>query len=82
MSISFELSSAGQSTATISLNGHVIRHLAQAGRAAEAGINQMVWDMKDDSGRSVSGGTYQLQIVAQTDDGELTRSIVPLIVTR
>ena len=82
VAISFELSSAGQTTASVSMNGRVIRHLAQAGRAAQSGVNQMLWDMRDDSGRSVAGGTYTLQITAQTEDGELTRSIVPLTIVR
>lgn len=82
MTISFELSAAGQTNATITMNGRVIRHLAQAGRSAEAGVNQMVWDIRDDKGRGVGGGTYMLQIMAQTEDGEQTRTIVPLNVVR
>lgn len=82
MTISYELSAAAQTSAVIQLNGRTVRHLAQNGRATDSGVTQLVWDYKDDSGRALAGGTYTLQITAQTSEGERTRSIVPITVVR
>ncbi len=82
MSISYEMSGPGQTTAEVRLNGRVVRRLSQASRAVESGVNQLVWDMRDDQGRGVTGGTYTLTITAQTAEGEQTRSIVPINVVR
>jgi hypothetical protein len=82
MTVSYDLSGAAQTTATLSLNGRVIRHLASAGRAAAAGTNQLIWDLKDDAGRSVGTGTYMLQVVAAGDSGEQTRAILPITIVR
>ena len=82
MTITYNINTEGSVTSTISMNGRVLRHLAQASRAVTSGLNEMVWDLRDDQGRNVSAGTYMLQIVAQGTNGDQTRSIVPLNVVR
>ena len=80
--IHYELSTDAQTTVNIRLNGAVIRHLNATGRAASAGVNQVVWDMRDDKGIGMPGGVYTLEISAQTTEGERTRSLLPVIITR
>lgn len=80
--IHYELSADAQTSVNIRLNGSIVRHLTASGRAASAGVNQIVWDMRDDKGIGMPGGPYLLEINAQTADGERTRSILPIIITR
>jgi hypothetical protein len=80
--IHYELSADAQTTVNIRLNGSIVRHLTSTGRAASAGVNQIVWDMRDDKGIGMPGGAYTLEITAQTSEGERTRSILPVVITR
>ncbi len=80
--IHYELSADAQTTVEIRLGGSIVRHLAASGRAAQAGVNQLVWDLKDDQGRGLPGGAYTLEVTAKTAEGERTRSILPVIITR
>lgn len=80
--IHYELSADAQTTVNIRLNGSVIRHLTASGRAASSGINQLVWDLRNDRGIGMPGGAYTVEISAQTAEGERTRSILPVIITR
>lgn len=80
--IHYELSTEAQTTVNIRLNGSIVRHLTGTGRAAQAGTNQLVWDLRDDHGLGMPGGSYTVEISAQTTEGERTRSILPIIITR
>jgi hypothetical protein len=80
--IHYELSADAQTTVNIRLNGSIVRHLTASGRAASSGVNQIVWDLRDDKGIGMPGGPYTLEISAQTAEGERTRSILPVIITR
>jgi hypothetical protein len=82
MTISYELTTAAETAVEIRLGNRVVRHISASGRAADTGVNQLVWDLKDDQGRALPGGAYTLQVTARTLEGEQTRSIVPLLVTR
>ncbi|HZT41215.1 MAG TPA: FlgD immunoglobulin-like domain containing protein [Chthonomonadaceae bacterium] len=81
MSISYELTADAEANVEILQAGHVVRHLV-TGRAVTAGVNQMPWDLKDDQGRWLASGAYMVSITAHTPDGEQTRQIVPLLLTR
>lgn len=80
--IHYELSADAQTTVVIRMGGTVIRHLAASGRAAQAGVNELVWDLRNDRGIGMGTGVYSLEITAQTTEGERTRSILPIIITR
>ena len=80
--IRYELSADAQTTVEIRLGGSVVRHLTASGRAAQAGTNQIVWDLRDDHGRGLPGGPYILEITAKNTEGERTRSILPVVITR
>ena len=53
-----------------------------ASRAISAGVNQMLWDLRDDRGISLPGGTYTLEVTAHTTEGDVTRAVTPLLLTR
>jgi len=79
--ISFELSSDAETTVEIQYQGRTVRRLA-SGRAVAAGVNQFVWDGKDNQGRGMPGGSYLVNVTARTAEGAQTRQIVPLLITR
>jgi hypothetical protein len=51
-------------------------------RSVPSGPQELVWDTRDDVGRALPAGLYQLRITARTEEGEQTRSITPLLLTR
>jgi hypothetical protein len=59
------------------------RTLGQIGgtRAVPSGDNALVWNGQDGEGRAVPAGSYVIQLRAIAPDGEVTRQVVPLIVT-
>ena len=80
--ISYELSTGAEITAEIKdASGRVIRRFG-AGRATQGGVNQVMWDGKDDRGISIAAGTYIVQITARTPEGESARAIQPVLVLR
>lgn len=81
VSISYELSAPAETQVAIRQAGRLVRRLA-SGRAAASGLNQAVWDRKDEQGRILPAGAYTLEITARTPEGEQTRSIVPLLLAR
>ena len=80
--IFYEVSGASDTTIEVrAASGRVIRHIAQ-GRAASAGVNQALWDYKDDTGRGLATGIYMIHITARTAEGEIARSIITHPITR
>jgi hypothetical protein len=80
--ISYEM--VGVADASIQIlggTGRSVRHLL-TGRAATTGINQAVWDLRDDKGVSVSAGTYIIEVQAVTSDGRQTRAVYTYLLTR
>ncbi len=81
VTIAFEMSQGAETSVEIRAAGRVVRHLS-IGRAVSAGINQMLWDLRDDRGIALSGGTYTLEVTAHTSEGDVTRAVTPLLLTR
>ncbi len=80
--ISYELSGGADVSAEVrDATGRVIRRFG-AGRATPGGLNQVLWDTKDDRGVSIPSGTYIVQITARTPEGESARAIQPVLVLR
>ncbi len=52
------------------------------GRADNAGDNSVTWTLRDSANRAVAPGTYKIEILAETPDGERVRKIVPVNVIR
>ncbi|NUQ02003.1 MAG: hypothetical protein HUU35_19320, partial [Armatimonadetes bacterium] len=51
-------------------NGDVVRTLEAQ---ATAGQNVLTWDRRDQEGRTIPAGVYQVELTATTDEGEIVR---------
>lgn len=82
VSFSYGLSSGAQVTAEIvGPTGRRVRRI-EDGRVTRSGINSMTWDRRDDAGRSVPAGVYMLQMTATTEDGEMVKTVRPVLLAR
>lgn len=52
------------------------------GRADNAGENSATWMMRDNANRAVAPGSYRVEILAETSNGDRVRKIVPINVIR
>jgi hypothetical protein len=81
VTLGYELSGAAETTIHVRRNGRIIRTLGVT-RAAGTGANQLVWDTRDNGGQPVPAGAYMVEITAKTPEGDTTRAIAPLLLTR
>jgi hypothetical protein len=82
VSISYVLADNAQTSIQIvGSDGRTIASLHR-GRAATRGVNTVSWNLRDDQGRAVPPGTYQVQVEARTEDGQTARAVRPLVLTR
>ncbi len=82
VSISYVLSENAQTQVRIvGANGRTVATL-QNGRSATRGVNTVVWNLRDDQGRVMPPGTYQVQVEARTEEGQVARMVRPLVLTR
>jgi hypothetical protein len=80
--INYTLSSAASTTIRIlGGNGKEVFTVTR-GRADAAGQNTAQWNLKDNANRSVAPGSYRMEIVATTPEGDNVRRIVPINVVR
>lgn len=80
--ISYNLST--DSTADVSIksaSGRTIRAIAQ-GRGITRGISNLSWNYRDDSGKPVPAGSYLIEVVATTPEGEVAKAVRPFLVAR
>lgn len=61
-------------------SGKTIARLA--GGTRSAGLNTVTWTGRTDAGVAVPPGTYQIQIIATGEEGEIARAVRPLVITR
>lgn len=79
--ISFSLSAEASVSVVVLRNGQPVRELlTQSTRAA--GINTVTWDGRDRNGVSLPAGAYTVEIRATGTDGQVARSMVPVVLTR
>jgi subtilisin family serine protease len=52
------------------------------GGTRSAGLNTITWNGRTDEGVAVPPGTYQIQIIATSEEGEVARAVRPLLITR
>lgn len=52
------------------------------GRSDRAGENTAVWTLRDNANRLVAPGAYRVEILAETDNGERVRKVIPLNIVR
>lgn len=82
MTISYALSAeALVSVRVLSTTGKEV-YTVTRGRADSSGENQVLWNLRDNANRAVAPGTYRVEILAETPDGERVRKVVPVNVIR
>lgn len=82
VSISYVLADNAQTSIQIlGPDGRTVANLHRS-RAATRGVNTVAWNLRDDQGRAVPPGTYQVQVEARTEDGQVARAVRPLVLTR
>ncbi len=79
--VQFNLSEAAKVTVSVRSGGQVVRTL-ERGRSRNAGIQQIVWDGRDQQGRALPPGAYTLVVVAATTEGQVARATTPVVLTR
>lgn len=79
--LQFTLSDEARVSITVLAGGQVVRTLEQ-GRSRSRGVQQAVWDGRDAQGRALPPGSYQLIVQAESEDGQIARASIPLVLTR
>jgi len=64
-----------------SVSGRTVRELAK-GRGVTRGINTLTWNYRDETGEPVPAGSYLLEVVATTPEGEVAKTVRPFLVAR
>ena len=80
--ISYTLSGPATTTVRVLSGAGKEVYVAARGRADSQGQNQVTWGTRDSAGRSVAPGVYKIEIVVETEDGQLVRKTVPVNVIR
>lgn len=81
-SINYTLSSDATTTIRILSGTGKEVFAVSRGRADRVGQNSATWAMRDSANRAVAPGTYRVEIMAETVNGERVRKIVPINVVR
>lgn len=80
--ISYNLSTDATADVVIrNTGGRSVRSIAQS-RGISRGISNLSWNYRDDSGKPVPAGSYLIEVVATTPDGEVAKAIRPFLVAR
>jgi hypothetical protein len=79
--LQFSLSEPAMVTVTIQAGNRTVRTLEQ-GRSRNRGMQQLVWDGRDQQGVALPPGTYLVTVYAETDEGQMARVSTPILLTR
>jgi hypothetical protein len=79
--LQFSLSEPAKVTVTIQAGNRTVRTLEQ-GRSRNRGMQQLVWDGRDQQGVALPPGTYLVTVYAETDEGQMARVSTPILLTR
>lgn len=82
MTISYALSRDALVTVRVLSGAGREVYTVTRGRSDDAGENSVTWMLRDSANRAVAPGTYQVEILAETPDGDRVRRIVPVNVVR
>jgi len=80
--LSFSLTSAASVNITVEDGRGRQLRILESNRSRSAGTHTAVWDGRDQQGVMLPPGQYMLSIQAVSEDGQVARAVVPLIVTR
>ena len=80
--LTYTLSGPARVQATVySLTGRPMRSLLR-GRAVSAGLQNLAWEPVDDAGRPLPNGTYLVEVIGRTEEGQQVRAVRQVTVTR
>jgi hypothetical protein len=72
---------AGVDARVLNIAGRPVRTLCQ-GKAFAAGAGTLLWNARSDTGLSVPGGTYLIEITARAADGSCSRALATVRLSR
>lgn len=82
VAITYSLTTDAAVTARVlNMAGRVMRELAAA-KPQPAGESTLPWDLRSATGLVVPNGTYLVEVTAEAADGQRTRAVSPVTVTR
>jgi len=82
VSISYALSdTASAKVRIVNAAGKVVQTL-QAGEAASRGVTNLTWNGRDGAGIAVPAGSYLVEVIATSEDGQTARAVQPVVITR
>jgi len=82
VSISYALSDTASAKVRImNAAGKVVQTL-QAGEAASRGVTNLTWNGRDGAGIAVPAGSYLVEVIATSEDGQTARAVQPVVITR
>jgi WD40 repeat protein len=81
LTLGFTLTAEAQVQVQIRTGSRIVRTLSDT-RTRSAGLQEFVWDGRDDAGVHLPPGAYLAEITAVSADGQVARAVAPIIVRR
>jgi WD40 repeat protein len=81
LTLGFTLTAEAQVQVQIRTGSRTVRTLSDT-RTRSAGLQEFVWDGRDDAGVHLPPGAYLAEITAVSADGQVARAVAPIIVRR
>lgn len=81
ITLGFTLTTEAQTQVQIRAGSRTVRTLSDH-RTRSAGLQEFVWDGRDDSGTHLPPGAYTAEITAVGSDGQTARVAVPILIRR
>jgi WD40 repeat protein len=81
LTLGFTLTAEAQVQVQIRTGSRTVRTLSDT-RTRSAGLQEFIWDGRDDAGIHLPPGAYLAEITAVSADGQVARAVAPIIVRR
>jgi WD40 repeat protein len=81
LTLGFTLTAEAQVQVQIRTGSRIVRTLSDT-RTRSAGLQEFIWDGRDDAGVHLPPGAYLAEITAVSADGQVARAVAPIIVRR
>jgi WD40 repeat protein len=81
LTLGFTLTAEAQVQVQIRTGSRTVRTLSDT-RTRSAGLQEFIWDGRDDAGVHLPPGAYLAEITAVSADGQAARAVAPIIVRR
>jgi WD40 repeat protein len=81
LTLGFTLTADAQVQVQVRTGSRTVRTLSDT-RTRSAGLQEFIWDGRDDAGVHLPPGAYLAEITAVSADGQVARAVAPIIVRR